>query len=231
MSSKTREPANFIDHTLLRPTATAKEIEVLCQEAKDYRFHAVCVNPCYVNLAAEALKESDVKVCSVVGFPLGANTKSQKLSEAEECLFNGAKEIDVVIALGAIKSGNWRYVEEELSALRLLIKEHSILKVIMETGLLKESELVRACIIAKDLELDFVKTSTGFSGEGATVEKVALMKKTVGPRVGVKASGGIRNWPQMQAMLKAGATRIGTSGGVAIMEELKVESIKRQASS
>ncbi len=224
--STAQQIANLIDHTLLRPTASVKEIEGICREAVQYKFHTVCVNPSYVNLAAELLKGSNVKVCSVVGFPLGANTLLQKQRETEECFSNGAEEIDAVIALGSIKSDDWGYVEKELSALRLLTKDQGIFKVIMETGLLKEGELIRACTVAKNVGVDFVKTSTGFLGEGATADKVAMMKKTVGKQVGVKASGRIRSWPQMQLMLKAGAIRIGTSSGVTIMEEFLKEQIK-----
>lgn len=219
MDFNLQEITGFIDHTLLRPTAALEDIENLCEDAKKFSFYAVCINPCYVNYAVQFLKGSPVKVCTVVGFPLGANTTEQKLRETEECLLNGAQEIDMVVALGAIKSGNWSYVEEELSAFRRLTKNQAILKVIMETALLEETELVKACTITRDVKVDFVKTSTGFLGEGATVNNVALMKKTVGEQVGVKASGGIRTWLQMKSMLEAGATRIGTSSGVAIMEE------------
>lgn len=219
MDVKARAMASLIDHTLLKPTAIREEIEKLCKEAMDYHFHSVCINPYYVNLTTQLLKDSTVKVCTVVGFPLGANTILQKAKETGECLLNGAQEIDMVIALAAIKAGDWEYVKEELKILRQLTHGKAILKVIMEIALLEEHELKRACITAKDVGVDFVKTSTGFLGEGATVDGVALMKKTVGEQVGVKASGGIRTWQQMDAMLKAGANRIGTSSGVAIIKE------------
>lgn len=212
--------AQTIDHTLLKPEATTAQIEKLCQEAKKYGFYSVCVNPCYVPLAKDLLQNSPVKVCTVIGFPLGATTTKNKQRETEEALLNGAQEVDMVIALGALKSGQWERVKEDMAAVRKVSLGQAVLKVILETGLLTPEEIVKACTIAREVGADFVKTSTGFISGGATVEGVKLMSSVVVPHLGVKASGGIRTLKQALEMLKAGATRLGTSSGVQIMEEL-----------
>lgn len=212
--------AQLIDHTLLKPQATAAEIKKLCREAVEYGFYAVCVNPVYVPLAVEELGKSPVKVCTVIGFPLGATTTRQKQYETEEAIEQGAREVDMVIALGALKSGDWEKVKEDMAAVRKVSQGKALLKVILETGLLTEEEIGKACDLAREVGADFVKTSTGFLGGGATVQAVRLMSSLVAPKLGVKASGGIRTLDQALAMLEAGATRLGTSSGVAIMEEL-----------
>nr|WP_277998232.1 deoxyribose-phosphate aldolase [Zhaonella formicivorans] len=214
------ELAGIIDHTLLKPEATARDIEKLCLEAREHGFYSVCINPCYVKRAADFLADSKVKVCTVIGFPLGATTWRQKQAEAEEAVASGAHELDMVIALGALKGGEWGAVRKDLAAVRQAAGKGVILKVILETALLTSDELEQACIIAEEEGADFVKTSTGFLGPGATVEAVTLMRKSVGPSVGVKASGGIRTLKQLLEMVEAGANRIGTSSGVKIMEEL-----------
>ena len=206
----------LIDHTLLKQDATPEQIMKLCMEAKDFDFMSVCVNPCYVPLASELLKDSDVKVCTVIGFPLGMNLTKTKIEEAMLAVNQGADEVDMVINVGMLKSGNDEYVENEIR----LIKESingKLLKVIIETCLLSDEEKVRACIAAKNAGADFVKTSTGFSSGGATTHDVALMRKTVGEEMGVKASGGVRTHEDLLAMVEAGATRIGTSNGTKII--------------
>ena len=211
-----KELAKYIDHTLLKPQATDVDIKNLCLEAKKYGFPVVCVNLCYVPLCVEQLKDTDIKVCTVVGFPLGAVTPKIKMLEASEGIKLGAEEIDMVMNIGALKSGDEELVYEEIKKVREATRG-KILKVIIETALLTDEEKVKACLIAKRAEADFVKTSTGFGPGGATVEDVQLMRKTVGPDMGVKASGGIRTAEQAWALIKAGATRIGTSAGVAIV--------------
>ena len=198
----------YIDHTLLKPDAQQEQIEALIEEAKEYDFASVCVQPTWVNFAAEGLRDSDVKVCTVIGFPLGANTPAVKAFETQNAIQNGADEIDMVINIGALKSKNLTLVEEDIQA------------VVDASGdrLVTETEKVVACQIAKLAGADFVKTSTGFSTGGATVEDVALMRQVVGPDMGVKASGGTRSYEDAQAMIQAGANRIGTSSGVAIMK-------------
>ena len=206
----------LIDHTLLKQDATPEQILKLCEEAKEHDFMSVCVNPAYVPLAAEALKCSDVKVCTVIGFPLGMNLTRTKVEEAQLCIKQGAEEIDMVINVGMLKSGNDDYVEAEIAELKAVAGDR-VLKVIIETCLLTDEEKVRACLLAKNAGADFVKTSTGFSTGGATVHDVKLMRETVGPEMGVKASGGVRTHEDLLAMVEAGANRIGTSNGVKII--------------
>lgn len=206
----------LIDHTLLKQTATPEQIMELCKEAKEYDFMSVCVNPCYVPLASELLKDSTVKVCTVVGFPLGMNLTKTKLEETELALKLGADEIDMVINVGMLKDHQDDYVENEINLLKQACGSH-ILKVIIETCLLTDEEKVRACLLAKKAGADFVKTSTGFSLGGATVHDVKLMRETVGKEMGVKASGGVKTHEDLIAMVEAGATRIGTSSGVKII--------------
>ncbi len=207
--------APLIDHTLLRPDAGPQEIIQLCREAKEYGFASVCLNPLWVPLAAEQLRESSVKVCTVIAFPLGASSPQVKAFEASQALKDGAQELDMVIALGALKSGQDRQVLEDIRAVAQAAQGR-LLKVIIETCLLTQEEKVRACQLAVEGGAQFVKTSTGFSSGGATVEDVALMRRTVGPQVGVKASGGIRTREAALAMVAAGANRIGASAGVKI---------------
>lgn len=207
----------YIDHTLLKPDASQEQIETLIEEAKKYDFASVCVNPTWVNFAAQSLKGTDVKVCTVIGFPLGANTPELKAFETSDAIRNGVNEIDMVINIGALKSQNFDLVEKDIRAVVEAAKG-TLVKVIIETCLLTDDEKVKACQIAQKVGADFVKTSTGFSTGGATVADVALMRKTVGPDMGVKASGGARSYEDALAFIEAGATRIGASSGVAIME-------------
>ena len=207
----------YIDHTLLKPDASQEQIETLIEEAKKYDFASVCVNPTWVSFAAQALKGTDVKVCTVIGFSLGANTPELKAFETSDAIQNGANEIDMVINIGSLKSQNFDLVEKDIRAVVEAAKG-TLVKVIIETCLLTDDEKVKACQIAQKAGADFVKTSTGFSTGGATVADVALMRKTVGPDMGVKASGGARSYEDALAFIKAGATRIGASSGVAIME-------------
>lgn len=209
--------AAMIDHTLLKPEATPSQIEKLCAEAREYHFASVCVNPVYIPLAAELLKGSDVKVCCVVGFPLGAVSPEQKAAEAASSAALGAQELDMVIALGAAKAGDWALVQKDIEGVVKAASGNTV-KVIIETCLLTDEEKVKACLAAKAAGADFVKTSTGFSTGGATAEDIALMRKTVGPAMGVKASGGIRDYKTAMAMIEAGASRIGASAGIAIVE-------------
>lgn len=206
----------LIDHTLLKQDATPEQIVKLCQEAKEFDFMSVCVNPAYVPLAAECLKGSDVKVCTVIGFPLGMNLTKTKVEEAQLAIKEGADEIDMVINVGMLKAGHDDYVEEEIRELKA-VAGSKVLKVIIETCLLTDEEKVRACVASKNAGADFVKTSTGFSTGGATVHDVALMRQTVGKEMGVKASGGVRTHEDLLAMVEAGATRIGTSNGTKII--------------
>ncbi|CAM3886099.1 deoxyribose-phosphate aldolase [Geobacillus sp. FSL K6-0789] len=209
--------ANMIDHTLLKPEATEEQIVQLCAEAKQYGFASVCVNPSWVKTAARELSGTDVRVCTVIGFPLGATTPETKAFETKNAIENGAREVDMVINLGALKSGADDWVERDIRAVVEAAAGKALVKVIIETALLTDDEKVRACQLAVKAGADYVKTSTGFSGGGATVEDVALMRKTVGDNVGVKASGGVRDRKTAEAMIEAGATRIGTSSGVAIV--------------
>lgn len=209
--------SKYIDHTLLKADATEAEIRKLCKEAKQYDFASVCVNPCWIPVCKEELAGTDVKVCVVVGFPLGAMTKDAKTFEAKDAVEKGAEEVDMVINIGKLKDGHDDYVTEEIHSLKEAVGSH-ILKVIIETCLLSDDEKVRACKDAMAAGADFVKTSTGFSTAGATPEDVALMKQTVGDTCKVKAAGGVRNMADMEAMIKAGAERIGTSHGVDLVK-------------
>ena len=216
--------AQMIDHTLLKPDATKEQIKVLCEEAKEYNFASVCVNPTWVNEANSLLNGTDVKVCTVIGFPLGATTSETKAFETKNAIENGAHEIDMVINIGALKSNNDDLVERDIAAVCAAASNKALVKVIIETCLLTEEEKVKACELAKRAGADFVKTSTGFSTGGATIDDVALMRKTVGNEMGVKASGGVRNLADVQKMIEAGATRIGASSGIAIVKGLTSES-------
>lgn len=209
----------FIDHTLLKADATKEQMDVLLQEAIEYDFMSVCVNPTWVEYAAEKLKDTDVVVCTVIGFPLGANTSAVKAYESSTAIDEGAKEIDMVINIGAAKSGNWDLVASDIKAVVDVADEDAIVKVIIETALLTDEEKVKACQLAKEAGADFVKTSTGFSTGGATIEDVRLMREAVGPDMGVKASGGVSNREEALAMIDAGATRIGASKGIVIVSE------------
>jgi deoxyribose-phosphate aldolase len=217
---KRNELARLIDHTMLKPEATPAEIERLCEEALRYRFASVCVNPAYVPLAATKLAETEVAVCTVIGFPLGATTTTAKACEAEQALDDGATELDMVLFIGALKAGDRERVEEDIAAVaRICHDGGGLLKVIIETALLSDEEKVLACEVAQDADADFVKTSTGFAASGAKLEDVRLMRETVGPDIGVKAAGGIHSYEEAMAMIEAGANRIGASAGVRIVEE------------
>lgn len=207
----------LIDHTLLKADATGAQVEVLCREALAHGFASVCVNPLWVPLAAGLLKGSPVRTCTVVGFPLGASASRAKAFEAETALRDGAQEVDMVLAIGAAKGGDWDAVRRDLEALRAAVPAPAVLKVILETCLLNDAEKTRACELARDAGLDFVKTSTGFSTGGATEADVALMRRVVGSSVGVKASGGIRTYEVARGMVFAGATRLGLSASVAVV--------------
>lgn len=211
--------ARKIDHTLLKPEATKEQIEKLCDEAKTYRFYSVCVNPSWVETATELLKGTDVKVCTVIGFPLGATTTEVKREETKDAIAKGATEVDMVIPVGKLKSGQVEAVKMDIAAVVEAAKDQALVKVIIETSLLTEEEKVKACQLAVEAGADYVKTSTGFSTGGATVEDIRLMRQTVGPDIGVKASGGIRDLKTANAMIEAGASRIGASSSVAIVSE------------
>lgn len=208
--------ASMIDHTLLKPEATPAQVERLCAEAAEYHFASVCVNPVYIPLAARLLKDTGVKVCCVVGFPLGAIAPEQKAAEAASCAAMGAEELDMVIHVGAAKAGDWALVQRDIEGVVKAAAGHTV-KVIIETCLLTDEEKVKACEAAKAAGAHFVKTSTGFSTGGATTHDIALMRKTVGSEMGVKASGGIRDYETAMAMIEAGANRIGASAGIAIV--------------
>lgn len=211
--------AKLIDHTVLKPQTTRKQVETLCREAAHYGFASVCVNPCWVSLCAELLRDSGVAVCTVIGFPLGANTSAVKAFEAAEAIRQGAAEVDMVLNIGALKDGDYELVREDIGAVVAAAEGKALVKVILETCLLTEEEKRVACCLCKEMGADFVKTSTGFSTGGATVEDIALMRAAVGEEMGVKASGGIRNYAVAKAMVEAGASRIGASAGVQIVEE------------
>ena len=212
--------ASMIDHTLLKPDAARRDIETLCREAAEFRFASVCVNPTWVALCARLLQGSGVKVCSVVGFPLGATTPDVKHYETRRAIFDGAREIDMVINVGALKSGDVRVVEQDIEAVAAPCREAAVLsKVIIEAALLSDEEKVTACTLAKAAGADYVKTSTGFGPGGATVADVALMRRVVGEEMGVKAAGGVRDYQGLKAMVAAGATRVGASAGVRIVQE------------
>jgi deoxyribose-phosphate aldolase len=215
-----RDWASLIDHTLLKPEASESDIRKLCEEAAHYHFASVCVNPTWVKAAACILRGTHVPVCTVIGFPLGANVADVKAYEARRAIFDGAREVDMVINVGALKSGDDCAVEHDIRSVVNVAHEHgAICKVIIETALLTDEEKVRACLDSKNAGADFVKTSTGFSKGGATVEDVALMRQVVGSLLGVKASGGVKGIEDARAMVKAGATRIGASVGVKIAQE------------
>lgn len=209
--------AKLIDHTILKPVASKEDVAKICQEAREYGFCSVCVNPYWVSYAKELLKGTDVKVCTVIGFPLGANTAAVKAYETQDAIKNGAEEIDMVINLGALKSKDYDTVLNDIKAVRAAC-EGVILKVIIETSQITEEEKVKACELSAQAKADFVKTSTGFTGGGATAEDVALMKKSIPVEMQVKASGGVRTREDFDAMVAAGATRIGASSGVKIIE-------------
>ncbi len=212
--------AKMIDHTLLKPDATADQIAQLCYEAKKYHFASVCVNPANVKLCADLLKGTDVKVTSVIGFPLGATSTEVKVFETKNALDNGANEIDMVINIGALKAGDNELVAHDIrEVVKTAHAAGALVKVIIETSLLTDEEKVIACLLAKGADADYVKTSTGFSSGGATVHDVALMRKSVGPDLGVKASGGIHSHEEAEQMIAAGATRIGASASIKILQE------------
>ena len=213
--------AKYIDHTILKPEATVEDVKKLCKEAREYDFASVCVNGCYANLVSTELTGSDVKTCVVVGFPLGAMTKEAKAFETSDAIKNGANEIDMVINVGALKDKNYTLLKEDIEAVVNAAKGKAIVKVIIETCLLNDEEKVKACEISKEAKADFVKTSTGFSNSGATKEDIALMRKTVGDDLGVKASGGVRDYTTAMEMINAGASRIGASASIAIVNESK----------
>ncbi len=215
------ELATYIDHTMLKPDAPASAFDQLCDEAVKYRFKSVCVNSSWVEYAAKRLQGTGVLVCSVVGFPLGAMSKRSKAYETREAIEHGASEIDMVIAVGKLKHGDYAYVEEDIRSVRRATRSNTVLKVIIETSMLTQEEKVIACQLAKKAGADFVKTSTGFGGGGATVEDVALMKSVVGKDMQVKASGGVRTYQDAMAMIGAGAARIGTGSGVAVVTGAK----------
>lgn len=215
---KKEEIARMIDHTSLKPEATEAQIRVLCEEAKKYNFASVCVNPVQVSLAAELLKGTEVKVCTVIGFPLGANTSTVKAFEASEAIKQGALEVDMVINVGKLKDKNYDFVKADIKAVVEAAKGKALTKVILETCLLTEEEKVIACKLSKEVGADFVKTSTGFNKAGATEEDIKLMRATVGDSMGVKASGGVRTNADAIAMINAGASRIGASSSIAICE-------------
>ncbi len=212
--------AKYIDHTVLKATTTSKEVEKLCLEAKEYGFYSVCVNGCFVKECKELLKDSDVKIAAVVGFPLGAMTKTAKVFEAREAIANGANEIDMVINIGKLLEGDSKYVEDEIREIKEAIGEN-VLKVIIETCYLNEEQKMLACELSLNANADFVKTSTGFGTAGATFEDVILMKKMVGDNAEVKASGGVKSYETAEKYIELGATRLGTSSGIDIIKGAK----------
>lgn len=224
----TQNYAAMIDHTLLKADATQDQIQKICEEAKEYVFASVCVNPTWVKYCAEKLAGTAVKVCTVIGFPLGASTSVTKAFETKDAIVNGASEIDMVINIGAIKAGQFEAVRDDIKAV-VDAANGTLVKVILETCLLTDQEIVKVCELSVEAGANFVKTSTGFSTGGATVEDITLMRKTVGPKLGVKASGGVRSLEDMQKMIDAGATRIGASSGVAIMNGLNSFSMRPNA--
>ena len=207
----------YIDHTILKPEATVEGVKKICKEAIEYGFASVCINPFYTKLVSEELKGTDIKTCVVIGFPLGANTKEVKAFEANQAIELGAEEVDMVINVGALKDKNYEVVREDIEAVVKVVAKRALVKVIIETCLLTDEEKIKACEISKAAEVDFVKTSTGFSTAGATSHDVALMRKTVGEKIGVKASGGIRDYAKAVEMVKAGASRLGVSASIAIV--------------
>jgi len=222
--------AGMIDHTLLKPEATREQVTQLCFEARKYNFASVCINPTHIKLCSNLLRGANVKVCATIGFPLGATTSEVKAFEAQQALENGASEIDMVINIGALKDNNLELVAQDiLGVVKTTHQKDGIVKVIIETALLTDEEKQIACLIAKEAGADFVKTSTGFSTSGATVEDVALMRRTVGPTLGVKAAGGIHTQEELKEMVKAGATRIGASAGVRIIQGSDTKTATTQA--
>ncbi len=212
------EIARMIDHTLLKPTATEAQIQTLCKEAIEQNFASVCINPSYVSLCASLLKDKTPKVCTVIGFPLGATSTQSKVEETKIAIADGAEEVDMVIHIGALIEGRLDYVLKDIKAVVAAAHAENVLvKVIVETVLLNEDQKIAVSKIVKESGADFIKTSTGFAGGGATVADVALMRQYVGPEMGIKAAGGVRNYDDAVAMIKAGATRIGTSSGVQIL--------------
>ncbi|HET7293023.1 MAG TPA: deoxyribose-phosphate aldolase [Vicinamibacteria bacterium] len=210
----------MIDHTLLKPEATRSQIEALCAEAREHGFATVCVNPAWVRLCTELLRGGETRVCTVVGFPLGATLPEVKAYEAARTIEHGATEVDMVMNVGALKSGDYRVAQRDVAAVvEAGLRGGAIVKVILETALLTDDEKVRACVVAKSAGADFVKTSTGFGPGGATAADVALLRRVVGPEMGVKAAGGVRDLKSAQAMIEAGADRIGASVGVKIVQE------------
>ena len=209
--------ASYIDHTLLKPESSVEDVRKICNDAKKYKFASVCVNPSYIRFVASQLEGSSVTPCCTIGFPFGANTPEVKRIEAQEAVQNGARELDMVINIGAVKSNDWQLVERDVQAVVDAAKGKAGVKVILETGLLTDEEKVKACTVCKLAGADFVKTSTGFATGNATVEDIELMRATVGPDMGVKASGGIRTYESAVNMIKAGANRLGTSAGIAIV--------------
>ncbi|MFZ5595806.1 MAG: deoxyribose-phosphate aldolase [Bacillota bacterium] len=219
-----KEMAKMIDHTLLKAVGTPDEVTQLCREALEYGFASVCVNPYYVPLAGKLLKGSEVLVCTVIGFPLGATSTAAKAFEAEEAVRAGAKEVDMVVNIGLLKAGRQEEVLKDIRAVveaATAVDKDAVVKVIIETCYLTDEEKIMACKLSQEAGAHFVKTSTGFGTGGATVEDIALMRKTVGPQMGIKASGGIKNAVQALAMIEAGATRIGASAGIGIVSELE----------
>lgn len=208
----------FIDHTALKPNTNKKAILKLIEEAKEHNFASVCINPCWIPLASKELQDSDIKVCTVIGFPLGANTTETKVFETQDAIQKGAQEIDMVINVAMLKDKDYNYIENEIKQIVEASKDKAIVKVILETCLLTDEEIIMASKLAKNAGADFVKTSTGFSTGGATVHDVALMRKTVGEDMGVKASGGIHTHEEAMAMINAGASRIGASAGVKLLK-------------
>ena len=219
MSFDTKEIAKMIDHTLLKQNATSVQVAQLCKEAIQHGFASVCVNPVHVHACAELLKGTEPKVCTVIGFPLGASASSVKSYETEVAIKDGAEEIDMVINIGALKEGNNDLVRSDIEGVvKTAHAKNAIVKVIIETVFLTDAEKERACLLAKEVGADFVKTSTGFAGGGATADDIALMRRVVGAEMGVKASGGVRTFEDAQAMIEAGATRLGASAGVKIIQ-------------
>jgi deoxyribose-phosphate aldolase len=210
--------SKYFDHTILKPDTKKEDVIRICDEAKENDFYSVCINPYYVSLVSDELKGTDVKVTSVIGFPLGASISEVKAFEAKKAIEDGANEIDMVINIAALKNKNYSYVENDIKAVKEICKDKALLKVIIETCLLTEGEKIKACELSKKAEADYVKTSTGFSTGGATVDDVRLMRKTVGPYMGVKASGAVRDLEKAKQVIEAGATRIGASASVEIVK-------------
>ncbi|MBI9067929.1 MAG: deoxyribose-phosphate aldolase [Salinivirgaceae bacterium] len=221
--SSRAELAGYIDHTLLKPDATKVQFDQLCDEAMQYKFFSVCVNSSWVPYVTKKLRGSGIKTCAVIGFPLGAMDSRSKAFEARNAIDAGADELDMVINVGALKSKDYKLVEEDIRSIKRVCRKNTILKVIIETSLLTDDEKVIVCEICKKVDVDFVKTSTGFNGGGATVADIMLMRRTVGPDMGVKASGGIKDYGQALALIEAGATRLGCGSSIAVMTGAEVK--------